>query len=154
MAGLDDRAAALHAEEPSRCASSAVKAFLAYAAQEDITLVALSQAARALKTPAQPRKPVDYLTTPETRAILAAHTGNTPKSRRNRMLAHPALRHRRARSRRSPASPSATHLSLTEPGHLTLTGKGNKTRVVPLTGVPCSLWVQTGHEGRHRETRR
>ena len=65
---------------------SAVKAFLAYAAQEDITLVALSQAARALKTPAQPRKPVDYLTTPETRAILAAHTGNTPKSRRNRML--------------------------------------------------------------------
>ena len=36
---------------------SAVKAFLAYAAAEDITLVALSQAAKALKTPAQPRKP-------------------------------------------------------------------------------------------------
>ena len=46
---------------------SAVKAFLAYACQEDITLVSLSQAARALKTPAQPRKPVDYLTAPETR---------------------------------------------------------------------------------------
>src|ERR1022692_207718 len=65
---------------------SAVKAFLAYAAQEDITLVALSQAARALKAPAQPRKPVDYLTTPQIRAILAAHTGGTAKSRRNRML--------------------------------------------------------------------
>ena len=57
---------------------SAVKAFLAYAAQEDITLVALSQAARALKAPAQPRKPVDYLTTPQIRAILAAHTAGPP----------------------------------------------------------------------------
>src|SRR5262249_25679151 len=65
---------------------SAVKAFLAYAAQEDITLVALSQAARALKAPAEPRKPIDYLTAPEIRAILAAFTGKTSKSRRNRML--------------------------------------------------------------------
>ena len=65
---------------------SAVKAFLAYAAQEDITLIALSQAARALKAPAQPRKPVAYLTPPQIRAILAAHTGTTAKSRRNRML--------------------------------------------------------------------
>ena len=65
---------------------SAVKAFLAYAAQEDITLIALSQAARALKAPAQPRKPVAYLTPPQIRAILAAHTGTTARSRRNRML--------------------------------------------------------------------
>ena len=56
---------------------SAVKAFLAYSSHEDITLVALSQAARALKAPAQPRKPVDYLTTPQIRAILAAHTARS-----------------------------------------------------------------------------
>ena len=36
---------------------SAVKAFLAYAADEDVTLVALSQAAKALKAPAGPRRP-------------------------------------------------------------------------------------------------
>ena len=59
---------------------SAVKAFLAYAAQEDITLIALSQAAKALKAPAQPRKPVDYLTQPQTRAILAAFTRARPPS--------------------------------------------------------------------------
>ena len=41
---------------------SAVKAFLAYASHEDITLVALSQSAQALKAPASPRRPIEYLT--------------------------------------------------------------------------------------------
>ena len=36
---------------------SAVKAFLTYAAYEDLTLVALSQSAKALKAPASPRGP-------------------------------------------------------------------------------------------------
>jgi site-specific recombinase XerD len=64
---------------------SAVKALLAYAAHEDLTLVALSQAAKALNAPARSRMPIEYFTE-QTRAILAAFTGQTPKSRRNRML--------------------------------------------------------------------
>lgn len=62
---------------------TAIKTFLAYSACEDITLIALSQAAKSLKTPAAPRTPIQYLTEPETRAVLAAHTGDSPKSRRN-----------------------------------------------------------------------
>ena len=65
---------------------SAIKAFLAYASHEDITLVALSQAAKTLKAPRSPRTPIAYLSEPETRAILAAFSGQTAKSRRNRML--------------------------------------------------------------------
>jgi integrase/recombinase XerD len=111
---------------------SAVKAFLAYAAQEDITLIALSQAARALKTPAQPRKPVDYLTPPQIRAILAAHTGATSKSRRNRMLL--ILLYDTAARVSEITALTLQDLRLAELGHVTLTGKRNKTRVVPLTG--------------------
>ncbi len=110
---------------------SAVKAFLACASQEDITLIALSQAAMALKTPAQPRKPIDYLTAPETRAILAAFTGTTTRSRRNRMLL--ILLYDTAARVSEITGLTLQDLSLTEPGQVTLTGKGNKTRVVPLT---------------------
>jgi integrase/recombinase XerD len=109
-----------------------VKAFLAYCSGEDITLVALSRSAGALRAPASARKPIEYLTEPETRAVLAAFTGRTAKSRRNRMLL--ILLYDTAARVGEITSLTLQDLRLAKPGHVTLSGKRDKTRVVPLTG--------------------
>ena len=111
---------------------STIKAFLTYCSGEDITLVALSQAAKALRAPASPRKPIEYLTESETRAVLAAFTGRTAKSRRNRMLL--ILLYDTAARVGEITSLTLQDLCLNPPGHVRLTGKGDKTRIVPLTG--------------------
>jgi len=110
---------------------SAIKAFLAYAAAEDVTLVALSQAAGRLKAASAPRKPIEYLTEPETRAVLAAFTGQTAKSRRNRMLL--ILLYDTAARVGEITTLTLADLSLTQPGRVMLTGKRAKSRIVPLT---------------------
>ena len=110
---------------------SSVRTFLTYCSHDDITLVALAQAANALRAPAIPRKPIEHLTEPETRAVLAAFTGRTAKSRRNRMLLIP-LYDTAARVGEI-TTLTLGDLCLDPPGHVRLTGKRDKTRVVPLT---------------------
>lgn len=110
---------------------STVKAFLAYCSQEDITLVALSQAAKTLKGPTNPRAPIEYLSETETRAVLGAFTSATAKSRRNRMLL--ILLYDTAARVSEITALTLQDLHLATPGHLTLSGKRNKTRTVPMT---------------------
>ena len=86
---------------------SAVKAFLAYAAYEDLTLVALSQSAKALKAPDWPPQ-----------AHRVPHRSSNPGDpcRVHRAdseiseepdAAHPALRHRGSRGRDHRPDPAA-----------------------------------------------
>ena len=65
---------------------TAVKTFLRYASQEDLRLVALHEAAKALTAPAAAKNPIEYLQENEASAILSAFHGSITKSRRNRML--------------------------------------------------------------------
>ena len=110
---------------------SSIKAFLGYCSGEDITLVTLAQKAAHLRTPAVPKRPIAYLTEPETRAILAAFNGATTKSRRNRMLL--ILLYDTAARVGELTDLTLHNLTLSEPAHVRLTGKRNKTRTVPLT---------------------
>lgn len=109
-----------------------IKSFLRYAAGEDLTLMALYQATRQVKPPKQPKKPVEHMSRAATAAIIAAAGGPTAKARRNRMML--ILLYDSAARVSEITGATVGDLRLDQAPYITLTGKGGKTRNMPLMG--------------------
>ncbi|MDR1189169.1 MAG: site-specific integrase [Bifidobacteriaceae bacterium] len=109
---------------------TAITSFLAYAAQEDLTLEAIRCQAASVKSPKTPKQPVEHLPKEATRAILAAHRGATAKSRRNRMLL--VFLYDTAARVSEACAARVRDLRLTDAPYTVLHGKGGKTRNMPI----------------------
>lgn len=107
-----------------------IKSFLKYAAWQDPELMALHETAAAVKPPRVSKKPVDHLPPAATAAILAAPGSATVKARRNRMLL--ILLYDSAARVSEITDATVADLHLAKPAFITLTGKGSKTRNMPL----------------------
>lgn len=107
-----------------------LKSFLKYAAWQDPALMALHEIAATIRAPKAPKKPVEHLAPAATAAILAAPGSTTTISRRNRTLLIVLYDSAARVSEITDATIADLHLA--KPAFITLTGKGRKTRNMPL----------------------
>lgn len=128
---------------------TAMRSFLSFCAAEDVTLQAVCQAAKAVKGPTPPKKRIEYLEDDELAAVLAASGGATAKSRRNRAML--VMLYESAARVSELTGMAVGDLALSDPARVTLTGKGGKSRVVPI-GDKCAAhmreYIGEFHPGR------
>lgn len=114
---------------------TALRSFLAWCAAEDATLEAVRREAAGVRGPRAQKGPIEYLEDDGLAAVLAANTGATAKSRRNRamlvMLYESAARVSELTAMR------LGDLTLRSPARVAVVGKGGKARVVPI-GEACA----------------
>ncbi len=110
---------------------TALRSYLKYCSEEDFELRGIYTDVCAIKKVKEEKKPIQYLQPTATSAILSAYDVKTTKHRRNRMLLI-LLYDTGARVQElADLNCSSLHLEATNP-FITLTGKGRKSRNVPL----------------------
>ena len=151
LAGLDDRSAALRAQD-GHVAAERRQSVPGLRSDEDLTLVALSQAAKALKAPASPRRPIEYLTEPETRAdprrVHRQHREIAPQPD----AADPALRHRRPRRRDHRPDPAGPAPDRARAHHAHRQGQQDPHRAAHRarrSSTCTSTWTSSTRTSRH-----
>jgi len=108
-----------------------IKSFLKYCSEEDITLVALYNEARKVRGLKNEKKPIMYLSREAITTLLHMPNTNTLKERRNRMIL--ILLYDSAARVQEMVDITIKDLHIYDKTpFITLTGKGNKTRNVPL----------------------
>jgi site-specific recombinase XerD len=110
---------------------TAIKSFLRFCADEDISLVSVYNGAKSLKSMKTPKRPILYLAREATVALLGAFSTETRKERRNRMMLILLYDSAARVQELVDLTTDSLHVDMPRP-FVTLIGKGNKTRNVPL----------------------
>jgi len=116
---------------------TSIKSFLKYCSEEDITLVAVYNYSCKIRGLKGEKKPILYLSKKAITTLLAMPRTDTIKERRNRMIL--ILLYDSAARVQELADITLDDLHLNDKApFITLTGKGNKTRNVPLMNKTVS----------------
>lgn len=110
---------------------TAIRSFLRYCGDEDFELRGIYSEVCTVKKQKEEKKPIEYLQSSATTAILSAYDTKTAKHRRNRMLLIMLYDTGARVQELADLNISSLHLDADNP-FVTLIGKGKKSRNVPL----------------------
>jgi site-specific recombinase XerD len=111
---------------------TAIKTFLKYSSEENLSLMCFYTEAKSIKGAKEQKKPICYLSRNATKALLSSTSSETAKGRRNRMLLILLYESAARVQEIADLMTYDLHIDVPHP-FVTLTGKGQKTRTVPLT---------------------
>lgn len=128
---------------------TALKSFMEYCADEDITLVAIYNDVRSVRGLKEHKKPVIFMTNEAIEVLLKTPKIDTKKGRRNRMM-FIMLYDTAARAQELvDITLRDLHIANVRTPFITLTGKGNKSRNVPLmqkTVAHINYYIKEFHQ--------
>ena len=129
---------------------TAVKSFLRFCGNEDVSLADLYEGMRSLKAPAVPKGPLSTWGRTSWRRCSRLTKAQPPNRGATARCSSPCTKRARASEL---TGMSVGDLSLAKPAHATLLGKGSKTRVVPI-GDKCAehlrAYLDEFHPGNFR----